>query len=206
MSVHSGPFGRRLAVLAAWLLAVGLGSALTWVAVDRAGRAVLDPAPLTRAADVLPDGATPATADPTAVPSPSPPSASPQTGAPVATGGHGGGSGGGQGGTSGPGGGDAGTSGGGSGSSSGSGGAPAPAPAQQSGTRSTEGGTVAVSCSGGAVSLRYATPAAGWSAEARDTGPDEVRVRFKRGDRSGESELDVRARCSGGTPSFSTHD
>jgi hypothetical protein len=65
---------------------------------------------------------------------------------------------------------------------------------------------VAVSCSGDAASLQYATPAAGWSAEVRDTGPDEVRVRFKRGDGSGESKLDVRARCSGGSPTFSLHD
>lgn len=85
---------------------------------------------------------------------------------------------------------------------------PTPVPTDEStsgttATRPTEGGTVAVSCSGQAASLVYATPAAGWSVEVRDTGPDRVRVRFElRGDGE-EREVDLRAECPAGRPVFS---
>lgn len=70
-------------------------------------------------------------------------------------------------------------------------------------TRPTDGGTVAVSCTGRTAALVYATPAAGWSVEVRDSGPDRVRVRFElRGDGE-EREVDVRAECPAGRPVFS---
>jgi hypothetical protein len=159
MSRITGRVPRGVLVVAAWGLAVAVGSASAWYAVDRAGQAV------TRT-----DGA-PAQTGPSSS-SPSGASRSPSDG-PTGTG------------TASP--------------------TPEPTDAATSGatsTRPTDGGTVAVSCTGQAAALVYATPAAGWSVEVRDSGPDRVRVRFElRGDGE-EREVDVRAECPAGRPVF----
>lgn len=156
MSGITGRVPRGVLVVAAWGLAVVVGSGSAWYAVDRAGQAV------TRT-----DGA-PAQPGPSSAPSR--PSRSPSDG-PT--------------GTASP--------------------SPEPTDTATSGatsTRPTDGGTVAVSCTGRAAELVYATPAAGWSVEVRDSGPDRVRVRFElRGDGE-ERELDVRAECPAGRPVF----
>jgi hypothetical protein len=72
--------GRRTATLVlVWLLAVGFGAGLAWFAVDRAGRAVLDPSVATQRLPVLAASTAPTvSASPTPAP-PSPATSSPDT-------------------------------------------------------------------------------------------------------------------------------
>jgi hypothetical protein len=53
------------------------------------------------------------------------------------------------------------------------------------------GGTVVVIVQGDALTLSAATPAAGFAADVRHSGPDKVEVRFERGDRETRIELEV---------------
>ena len=68
-------------------------------------------------------------------------------------------------------------------------------------TYSTVAGRVRVRCDGARITLDggYAQPATGWTVRVRDSGPDQVRVRF---DRSREQTLFVLARCEDGRPAF----
>jgi hypothetical protein len=85
----------------------------------------------------------------------------------------------------------------------------------------TSGGTAAVACQGGVVSLRYATPRDGWTVAVEDRGPDTVKVVFARptGDGSGDHgsggsgedhggghgpEATAKATCVGGAPVWET--
>jgi hypothetical protein len=140
------PYRRTAALVAAWLGAVVLGSLLVWVAVDSAGRAVLEPSasPAAGGAATTPAGSSTASLPPSASPSPGAGSGSPTTasgagstppsgaaGGSGGSGGSGGGSAAGGSGGSAGGGGQAGggSAGGGSaGGGSSGGGAPAPAP------------------------------------------------------------------------------
>lgn len=65
-------------------------------------------------------------------------------------------------------------------------------------TRTWDGdaGRVIATCRAGRAALVGAEPADGWHIERIES--DEVEVRFERG----ESELEVKVRCKGGTPSF----
>jgi hypothetical protein len=67
-------------------------------------------------------------------------------------------------------------------------------------TVSVQGGQVVVRCQGTAISLRLAQPANGWQVQTHDLGPDHIEVSF--GSRSGQGEIDVRARCQDGVPVF----
>ncbi|MGN6245427.1 MAG: hypothetical protein ACTHQ3_17380 [Motilibacteraceae bacterium] len=100
---------------------------------------------------------------------------------------------------------------------------PATAPVRTSAV-ATSGGTAAVACQGGAVSLRYATPRDGWTVAVKDRGPDTVEVVFARptGEGSGDHgsdgsggggdhgngghgpEATAKASCVGGTPVWET--
>jgi hypothetical protein len=60
-------------------------------------------------------------------------------------------------------------------------------------------GSLTVSCTGGQVSFRSASPSNGWSFERDGSSGEEIEVTFK----SGESEVQVRATCAGGVPQFS---
>jgi len=166
---------RRGLVIAAWLLVVALGSSLTFLVVDRAGRAVLDPATASngRLPEIVPEATPDLTPTgppitPTDVPTASSDApGTPETAAPSAP-------------------------------------APTPTVPARQPVQRTEGGIVAVACTGTDVALSYATPATGWRMEVRDLGPAEVRVRFRIDDgvSEGEGEVDVRASCASGVPSF----
>ena len=69
-------------------------------------------------------------------------------------------------------------------------------PATIARTWSVTGGTVAASCTGGAISLLYATPADGWTVEVGATGPERVEVEL----RQPGLETKVVALCSAGVP------
>jgi hypothetical protein len=66
--------------------------------------------------------------------------------------------------------------------------------------RQTAGGTVVVSLQGGRLSLVSATPAAGFSVDVEESGPDEVVVFFEAGE---GGEVRVRAAVSSGEAEFS---
>jgi hypothetical protein len=169
---------RRGLVIATWLLVVALGSVLTFLVVDRAGRAVLDPstASNSRLPEIVPEATSALTpTDPPITPTDVPTASSdapgaPQTAEPAPT--------------------------------------PAPAVPAPQPVQRTEGGIVAIACADTEVALNYATPATGWRMEVRDAGPAEVRVRFRLGDGVSESEseregeVDVRGSCAGGVPTF----
>ncbi|HSF27226.1 MAG TPA: hypothetical protein VLC50_06885 [Actinomycetes bacterium] len=169
MSELLTPGRRRAMLVAIWLLAIAVGASLAWVAVDRAGRAVLDPStaagalPVPTASPSAPSSITPL---PTATPPvPRRPSVTPDPSTTRAS---------------------------------------QPGPVAR--TQLTDGGTVAVTCRGGAAELSYATPRAGWLVELRDRGPREVRVRFERAGSGKHSHIDVRASCSEGSPAFDVED
>lgn len=73
---------------------------------------------------------------------------------------------------------------------------PSSPPATIARTWSVTGGTVAASCTGGAISLLYATPADGWTVEVGAAGPERVEVEL----RQPGLETKVVALCSGGVP------
>ncbi len=58
------------------------------------------------------------------------------------------------------------------------------------------GGSVTVTCSGDDVSLSGAVPAAGYTTEVKESGPDEVKVEFDLIDGEAESEIEVE--CNAG--------
>jgi hypothetical protein len=62
---------------------------------------------------------------------------------------------------------------------------------------SSAGGSVTVTCQGDSVSLSGAVPAAGYTADVEESGPDRVRVDFS----SDDDEWEIRVECSSGTPS-----
>src|SRR5207344_840860 len=65
----------------------------------------------------------------------------------------------------------------------------------------TSGGTVGVRCTGGTISLLYATPAPGWTMHgAPITGPVEVEVRFEPAEDAHGTEARVRVTCQAGVP------
>ncbi|OJV83381.1 MAG: hypothetical protein BGO37_08875 [Cellulomonas sp. 73-92] len=73
---------------------------------------------------------------------------------------------------------------------------PSSPPATAARTWSVAGGTVAASCTGGAISLLYATPADGWTVEVGSAGPQRVEVEL----RQPGLETKVVALCSAGVP------
>ncbi len=85
------------------------------------------------------------------------------------------------------------------------------APTSQSRTWQGPAGTVTTRCSGPRISLASASPRDGWGMEIDKRGPQEVEVKFDRGEtdsedsdgsEGGERETEVRARCRGGAPSY----
>jgi hypothetical protein len=77
---------------------------------------------------------------------------------------------------------------------------PPPPPAARTEVRTWSGaaGSLTVSCTGAQLSFRSASPSNGWSLERDGSSNSEIEVTFK----SGESEVQVRATCSGGVPQF----
>lgn len=73
-----------------------------------------------------------------------------------------------------------------------------PAPRTVVRTWSGAPGSLTVACTGGQVSFRSATPSNGWSFERNGSSGEDIEVTFK----SGESEVQVLAICSGGVPQF----
>lgn len=64
------------------------------------------------------------------------------------------------------------------------------------------GGQVGASCTGGTITLLYATPADGWSVDVKKSGPQEVEAEFELGD----DDTTVRAVCVAGVPEQTTDD
>jgi hypothetical protein len=151
------------------------GSALTWVAIDRAGQQVTGSpqAANTQPAVVGTIGPAPTTPSTTRRPTPTP---SPSTGhattaaptptqsAPVST----------------P--------------------KASQPPAVRTVTRTWSGtaGTLMVTCTGRTVRFKSASPNDGWSVERGDASGDAIDVKFE----SGEAEVQIRATCVGGVPQF----
>lgn len=69
-------------------------------------------------------------------------------------------------------------------------------PTQVARTWVVNGGTVAATCTGAAISLLYATPQDGWTVDLGSTGPDHLSVELKGSDR----ETRVTAVCVAGVP------
>ena len=165
-----------------WIAVVIAGSALTWLAINRAGDQVSSAADAEATQPVVvgrvdaPPSARPSakpTAKPTAKPSPSPTST--RTAAPTTTP------------TSAP--------------------TPRVAPSRprttapsRSETRTWTGaaGFVTVSCTGSVARLQAASPNDGWSVERGDEAGDHVEVKFERDG----VEVQVQALCVGGIPQF----
>lgn len=183
---------RRGAVLAvtAWVVAVLAAGSLSWTAIEAAGRQVAAPVvpelpgevagstsltpPATTPGAATPGTATPGTATGTASPTPS---GSPTTG-PTA----------GQ--TTGQPTPDEPTA------------APVPPAEQVSRTVATRGGTTAATCTGGQLTVTYATPVNGWRAEIEQEGDEGARVEF----RSDGDRVRVRLTCAGGQPASDVED
>jgi outer membrane biosynthesis protein TonB len=73
--------------------------------------------------------------------------------------------------------------------------APAPAPTSSSRTFQLVGGTATFTCTGNAISLDSAVPAAGFSVETEsEDGSQQIRVRFE----SDSHRSEIQAACSGG--------
>jgi len=174
---------RRMWVLAvlAWVGVVIAGSALTWIAIDRAGQQVTgSPASTTTTQPPVigtvgppPTGPTPSapgqsgpsasTSAPLPTTSPSPthaPTTRPGTSTPR---------------TSSP-----------------------PVTRTETRTWSGTGGWLTVSCTGGRATLKSASPNDGWSFERGDDAGDAIEVKFEGGD----TEVKVRATCVAGVPQF----
>ena len=69
-------------------------------------------------------------------------------------------------------------------------------------TLSVAGGQVSVRCTGATIALRIAQPDNGWRVEVDKSGPEEVEVRFRAGDREGGGVARVTSVCTTGTPRF----
>jgi hypothetical protein len=67
-------------------------------------------------------------------------------------------------------------------------------------SKSTTGGAVTVRCTGDTVALVSAPPAAGWTVDLRNSGPQEVEVRFETKD----DDARIKARCSASVVSWSS--
>lgn len=175
---------RRMWILAAaaWALVVVAGSALTWVAIDRAGQQVTGSpsAGETQPVVVGTIGAAPTktpkpghTASPTTVPPTTSSSATgPATQTPKPRPGR-------------------------NGSPTK---ASSQAPTAQTETRTWSGaaGTVTVACTGRTAQLRGTSPSDGWHAEVGDTSGSEIEVKFEQN----ETEVQVKATCVDGVPRF----
>ena len=97
---------------------------------------------------------------------------------------------------------------------------PPSSPAPDQAVRATwqgAAGTVVASCTGARISLVAAQPNSGWRVEVGDRGPEELSVHFELSeDEDGEDdrlssrllgqEVEIRAQCSRGRPSFSAGD
>ncbi|HZI98752.1 MAG TPA: hypothetical protein VFD41_14620 [Actinomycetales bacterium] len=70
-------------------------------------------------------------------------------------------------------------------------------PAPQERTFSTRGGSSAVSCSGDALTVTYATPANGWRVDSERESPSSARVEFRRD----HDRVRLELTCEGGQPS-----
>lgn len=79
---------------------------------------------------------------------------------------------------------------------------PSPPAAAQSRTFQTEGGSVAVQCTGTRPSLVYVLPASGWSVDEQESHADRVEVRF----RSDEREAEISVVCSASGTPVAAHD
>lgn len=75
----------------------------------------------------------------------------------------------------------------------------APPPGPVSALRVTAGGTLWVECTGSVMSDYISTPEDGWSGTRSQHGPAEVHATFVRN----RTEIEVRAACRAGQPSFS---
>jgi hypothetical protein len=76
---------------------------------------------------------------------------------------------------------------------------PGPTPVDDS--VSVDGGSVGVSCQGATLTLRFVTPANGWTYHL-DRSPESIEVTFEQQAGNGQSE--VHAQCSHGAPIFET--
>lgn len=180
--------GRTLVVaVLAWLGVVAIGSGVTWLVIDSAGQRVLAesaPAPVAGPTqDLFPSGPV----GPSRLPRPSSPGTGPSapasSAAPT---------------TPAPGGRPSQSPTSPRATSQEPGRTTSPEPSYQQRTWRGSPGSVVARCSGQTVSLQSATPADGYRVEVGGRGPTEVEVTFKGNGR----EVKVRARCSGGVPSF----
>lgn len=179
-----------------WILAVTLwvaiviaGSAVTWLAIDRAGQQVtgrpsaaetqppvvgtLGPAPVASEPPSTPSPSSPHhTRTPTARPSTTPSQTAPPPARPTSSG------------PTKPAGQPTKTA----------------APVQRTETRTWTGsaGFVTISCTGSLATFKGASPADGWSYERGDDAGDSVEVKFT----NGGTEVQVHATCVGGSPQF----
>lgn len=180
----------RVAVIAValWLGVVLVGSGITWLVIGQVGRDVSGAGP---SVEVLASGASSTTPLPSATPRASPRSKAPRPKTPVASSAL---------------------------SSTPSRVTPSPTASSGATPQTTNaprtqrpvpagrvprtwvgtGGRVTASCTGSRVALESASPADGWRVEVGNRGPETVEVTFKRA----ESEVQVRARCNGGEPTF----
>jgi hypothetical protein len=69
-------------------------------------------------------------------------------------------------------------------------------------TWSGRGGYVTVRCRGARAGLVAAQPDSGYAVEAGDRGPQRVEVSFTGRSEDGGRQVEVRAECVGGRPSF----
>lgn len=67
-------------------------------------------------------------------------------------------------------------------------------------------GAVVASCRGATITFRGAQPNSGWRVEVGNRGPEGIEVHFSRleGEDDGNGEVELKARCAGGQPRFST--
>jgi hypothetical protein len=67
-------------------------------------------------------------------------------------------------------------------------------------------GAVVASCRGATIIFRGAQPNSGWRVEVGNRGPEEIEVHFSKfqGEDEGKGEVELKARCTGGQPRFST--
>lgn len=169
---------RRMWVLAAaaWVAVVIAGSALTWVAIDRAGKQVTGgpQAAATQPVVVGTVGPAPTTRSTTHRPTPKPSASAGHATAPATTQTQS--------------------------AQPGTTSSTSPPPAVRTVTRTWSGtaGTVTVTCTGRTVRFKSASPNDGWSFERGDASGDAIEVRFE----SGETEVQIRATCLGGVPQF----
>jgi len=163
----------------AWVVVVIAGSALTWVAISRAGGQVtadpsaevtqpavigtVGPAPMPTRTPRHPRSTHPTstTSETTSGPSTPPPT---RTASPIPTPSR----------------------------------TPSTAPQTVTRTWSGQAGSVTVACTGATARFRSASPSNGWSFERSDDSGSEVEVTFQRD----QTEVQVKASCVGGVPRF----